>query len=55
MFVTWIGDHPPRHVHVWRDGVEVVVWDLDEGRAITGRASRRVRRLLMELVDEGRL
>lgn len=28
IFVTWVGDHSPRHVHVYRDGKLVVKWDL---------------------------
>ena len=33
IFITWIGDHSPRHVHVYRDGKLVVKWDLDNGIA----------------------
>ena len=55
VFVTWVGDHPPRHVHVYRDGRLVVKWDLDRGRAMEGSAPARVRRLLVELVEEGLL
>lgn len=29
VFLTWMGDHAPRHVHVYRDGALVVRWDLD--------------------------
>ena len=29
VFITWKGDHPPRHVHVYRDGKLIVKWDLD--------------------------
>jgi len=28
IFVTWVGDHPPRHVHIYKDGKLVVKWDL---------------------------
>ena len=52
-FVTWVSDHPPRHVHVYRDGRLVVKWDLDRGRAMEGSAPVRVRKLLAELVEEG--
>ena len=30
VFFTWKGDHPPRHVHVYRDGRLIVKWDLEE-------------------------
>ena len=55
VFVTWVGDHPPRHVHVYRDGRFVVKWDLDRGQAMEGSAPARVRKLLATLVEEGLL
>jgi len=55
VFVIWKGDHPPRHVHVYEDGKEVLKWNLDAGVAMRGRANRRVLRLIAELVEEGRL
>ena len=54
-FITWKGDHPPRHVHVFRNGALVVKWDLDRGRPLVGEASRRIRRLINELEAEGLL
>ncbi|MGH7793287.1 MAG: DUF4160 domain-containing protein [Candidatus Binatia bacterium] len=38
----WKGDHPPRHVHVYRDGKLVVKWDLDNKKAMKGSATRRI-------------
>lgn len=55
MFLTWKGDHSPRHVHVYRDGTLVVKWDLDNERSMKGDASSRVRRLIEELESEGLL
>ena len=55
VFVTWSGDHGPRHVHVYRAGRLVVKWDLDNGTPMKGAASRRVRKLIAELESEGRL
>jgi len=55
VFVSWVGDHSPRHVHVYRDGKLVVKWDLDHWQAMKGEASARVVRLLRELVEEGKL
>jgi hypothetical protein len=53
VFVTWLGDHSPRHVHVYRNGVLVVKWDLERWQPMVGRAPARLRRLLEELIDEG--
>lgn len=55
IFVTWKGDHAPRHVHVYRDGKLVVKWDLDHKNAMGGKATRRVRELIAELESEGLL
>jgi hypothetical protein len=46
VFVTWTSDHPPRHVHVYRDGRLVVKWDLDNRKPMKGHAPRRVLQLI---------
>ena len=53
IFLTWKGDHTPRHVHVYCDGELVVKWDLDNGKPMRGKASRRVLKLIRELESEG--
>lgn len=55
VFLRWKGDHAPRHVHVYRDGVLVVKWDLEADVPMQGRASARVLGLIRELRDEGLL
>lgn len=55
IFVSWKGDHTPRHVHVYRDSVLVVKWDLENGIAMVGRASARILRLIAQLEAEGSL
>jgi len=52
ILVTWKGDHPPRHVHVYRDGKLVVKWDLDNKKPMKGNATRRVRELIEKLESE---
>lgn len=53
VFVTWKGDHSPRHVHVYRDGKLVVKWNLDDGVPMRGRPTRRVLQLIAELEKDG--
>ena len=36
VFITWKGDHPPGHVHVYRDGALIVERDLDNQKAMKG-------------------
>ncbi len=55
VFVTWKGDHTPRHVHVYRDGKFIVKWDLENRKAMKGKVSRKVVELIEELESEGRL
>ena len=55
IFVTWKGDHPPRHVHIYRDGRLVVKWNLDNQVARKGKVTDRILRLIAELQEEGAL
>ena len=55
VFITWKGDHSPRHVHVYEDGELVVKWDLENEIEMKGRASGKLRRLIAELEAEGAL
>jgi len=55
VFLTWKGDDPPRHVHVYRRGRLLVKWDLDNQMPMKGNASRKVLRLIRELQSEGLL
>jgi len=55
IFITWAGDHVPRHVHVYRDGTLVVKWDLENQKPMRGAATRRILALIAELESEGLL
>ena len=55
VFLTWKSDHSPRHVHVYQDGRPILKWDLDNNKAMRGRATRRVLKLIRLLELEGLL
>lgn len=55
VFLSWVGDHTPLHVHVYRDGELVLKWDLENDEPMRGRPTRRLVRLIEELRAEGRL
>ena len=55
IFLSWAGDHSPRHVHVYRDGKLIVKWDLDNKTPMKGAATRRILNLIDELESEGLL
>jgi hypothetical protein len=55
VFIAWKGDHSPRHVHVYKDAKLIVKWDLDNGKAMKGKATKRVLELIRQLQNEGLL
>jgi hypothetical protein len=54
-FLTWKGDHSPRHVHVYKDGKLVAKVDLERGGVMEGQVDSRLRRIIAELKREGKL
>lgn len=55
VFLTWIGDHSPRHVHVYRNAKLVVKWDLENWLPMEGKANRKLLQLIEELNKDGKL
>ena len=53
--MTWIGDHSPRHVHVYRKSKLIVKWDLENNQPMEGKAGQRLIQLIEELDREGEL
>jgi hypothetical protein len=53
VFLTWKGDHSPRHVHVYKDSKFVVKWNLDDRVPMKGRATSRILELIRQLEEEG--
>jgi len=55
VFITWAGDHGPRHVHVHRGGRLLAKWDLESSTAIGMHiVPARVREIIAELVKVNR-
>ena len=55
IFRTSIGDHRPRHVHVYKDGKLVLKWDLESDQAMKGHATARIVSLIKTLKEEREL
>ena len=55
VFITWVGDNPPRHGHVLRSERLIVKSNLEEHRLMHGIADPKVLRLIEKLESEGRL
>lgn len=55
IFITWKGDHSPRHVHVFKDGREILKWDLENNLAMSGAITGKLLKIIQSLVREGEL
>jgi hypothetical protein len=53
VFMSWKGDHEPRHVHVFQDGRLILKWNLVHGKVISGRPTRRLVDLINRMVAWG--
>ncbi len=38
VFLSWIGDHTPQHVHVYKDGKQILKWDIKNQMTMKGVA-----------------
>jgi hypothetical protein len=47
---SWIGDHEPKHVHVYRDGRLVAKVEVPSLLVLSGRMNARLRRILGALI-----
>jgi len=50
-----VGDHDPKRVHVFREGKEVLKWNLEAEVAIDGKTTKKIKKLIAELIGEGKL
>ena len=55
LFITWKGDHDPRHVHVFQNGKEVLKWNLESQVSMKGKMTQKIKKLIDELIKEGKL
>ena len=53
IFEFWIGDHPPRHVHVIKDGELLAKIRTKDLVLMEGHADRKIMEVLKTLIKEG--
>jgi hypothetical protein len=51
----WIGDHYPKHVHVYRDGREIAKVQVPGLIVLTGSLNKRLYKILKELIAEKKI
>ena len=55
VFLTWKGDHSPRHVHVYKDSKFVVKYDPENRQVMKGKITGALLSIIDELEREGLL
>ena len=55
IFEWWIGDHSPKHVHVYRDGKLVAKVEVPGMLILSGDINKKLRKILEELIREKRI
>tara|TARA_Y100000590_G_scaffold323369_1_gene366350 strand:- start:66867 stop:67061 length:195 start_codon:yes stop_codon:yes gene_type:complete len=55
IFITWIGDHDPYHVHIFKDGKEIAKYNLEDNVVIKGKINNKILKAIAELRKEKRL
>lgn len=53
IFEFWVGDHPPRHVHVFKDGKFICKIRTKDMTLMEGTADRKIMNTLKILIKEG--
>ncbi len=48
----WMGDHLPKHVHVFKDGKEIAKVTIPKLGLLSGKMNRKLKKILTNLVEE---
>ena len=51
----WMGDHTPKHVHIYKEGELVVKVQVPEMIILSGKVSKKLKKILGKLLQEGKL
>ena len=52
MIDWWIGDHAPKHVHIYREGQQVAKVEVPSLLVLSGKVDGRLRKILVQLLRE---
>ena len=51
----WMGDHDPKHVHVYKDGREVAKVVIPSLRLLSGKMNKKLKKIIKELLKENKI
>lgn len=51
----WMGDHLPKHVHVYKDGRKIAKVEVPGLLVLKGKINGRLKKILLALIDGGEI
>jgi len=51
----WMGDHYPKHVHIYKNGKEIAKIQIPEFLVLKGKMTNKLKKVLQELVKKGEI
>jgi hypothetical protein len=51
----WMGDHKPKHVHIYKNGVPVAKVENPSMTILKGKLNKKLRKIIAELIDKGKI
>lgn len=54
IFVWFIGDHCPAHVHIYKHSRLLARWNLEDWQPLSGAINSHIEKILHELIAEGK-
>ena len=51
----WMGDHDPKHVHVYKNNREIAKIAIPEIRPLNGKMNKKLKKVIQELLKEGKI
>lgn len=55
IFEWWIGDHPPPHVHVYKDGKFIARITVPDLLVLSGRSNKKIEKAIEDLIKAGKI
>ncbi|MEK7396939.1 MAG: DUF4160 domain-containing protein [Candidatus Poribacteria bacterium] len=51
----WMGDHLPKHIHIYKDGILVAKVETASMLVLAGALNKRLKKILVELIREQKI
>lgn len=52
IIVWWIGDHVPKHVHIYKDGKQIAKIQVPELFVLKGKINKKIEKIIKQLLKE---